>query len=81
MLSRMSRKLRVAVWGVGHLGKFHARIWSEHPRAELLKLGALHATYVTKQIAEAKSSKFVQLALGHYKQLLPLHQWLCANLK
>lgn len=32
----MSRKLRVAVYGVGHLGKFHARIWREHPRAELV---------------------------------------------
>jgi predicted dehydrogenase len=32
----MSRKLRVAVWGVGHLGKFHARIWKEHPLAELV---------------------------------------------
>ncbi|MBM3975365.1 MAG: Gfo/Idh/MocA family oxidoreductase [Planctomycetes bacterium] len=32
----MERKLRVAVYGVGHLGKFHARIWREHPRAELV---------------------------------------------
>lgn len=32
----MSRKLRVAVIGAGHLGKFHARIWKAHPRAELV---------------------------------------------
>ena len=29
------RRLRVAVVGVGHLGKFHARIYAEHPLAEL----------------------------------------------
>jgi predicted dehydrogenase len=27
---------RVAVAGVGHLGKIHARIWNEHPEAELV---------------------------------------------
>lgn len=30
------RRLRVAVIGVGHLGKFHARIYRENPRAELV---------------------------------------------
>jgi predicted dehydrogenase len=34
----MSRKLRTAVIGVGHLGKFHARIHKENPRAELVGL-------------------------------------------
>lgn len=29
------RRLRVAVVGVGHLGKFHARIYAEHPLADL----------------------------------------------
>jgi predicted dehydrogenase len=28
--------LRVAVVGVGHLGRVHARIWAEHPEAELI---------------------------------------------
>lgn len=32
------RKLRVAVIGVGHLGKFHAKIYAEHPGAELVCL-------------------------------------------
>ena len=31
----MSRLPRIAVVGVGHLGKIHARIWAENPRAEL----------------------------------------------
>ncbi len=30
------RLLRVAVCGVGHLGKIHARIWAEHPEAQLV---------------------------------------------
>ena len=30
--------LRVAVVGVGHLGSYHARIWSAHPDAELVAL-------------------------------------------
>jgi predicted dehydrogenase len=32
------RRLRVAVVGVGHLGKFHARIYAAHPGAELVAL-------------------------------------------
>lgn len=31
-----ARRLRVAVLGVGHLGRIHARILAAHPRAELL---------------------------------------------
>ncbi len=31
-----ARALRVAVVGVGHLGRIHARIYSEHPGAELV---------------------------------------------
>lgn len=34
----MSRRLRTAVIGVGHLGKFHARIHKANPRAELVGL-------------------------------------------
>jgi len=30
------RKIRVAAIGVGHLGQHHARIYSEHPRADLV---------------------------------------------
>lgn len=33
-----TRPLRVAVIGVGHLGKFHARIYRENPRAELVAI-------------------------------------------
>lgn len=32
----IGRKLRVAVVGVGHLGQHHARIYAEHPSAELV---------------------------------------------
>jgi len=32
----MSEKIKVAVIGVGYLGKFHAKIYSEHPDVELI---------------------------------------------
>ena len=32
----MSEKVKVAVIGVGYLGKFHAKIYSEHPDVELV---------------------------------------------
>ena len=32
----MTEKLKVAVIGVGYLGKFHARIYSEHPDVDLI---------------------------------------------
>ena len=32
----MKPKLRVAVIGVGHLGRFHAKIYAENPLAELV---------------------------------------------
>ncbi len=34
--ARGNRRLKVAVIGAGHLGKFHARIYKENPRAELV---------------------------------------------
>ncbi len=34
--AKTSRRLRVAVLGAGHLGKFHAKIYAEHPGAELV---------------------------------------------
>jgi predicted dehydrogenase len=36
--ARPRERLRVAVIGVGHLGKFHARIYKENPGAELVAL-------------------------------------------
>ncbi len=33
---RRGERLRVAVVGVGHLGRIHARIWAAHPEAELV---------------------------------------------
>ncbi len=32
----MTKKIRVAVIGVGYLGKFHARIYSQHPDVDLI---------------------------------------------
>lgn len=34
--SNAGRRARVAVVGVGHLGKFHARIYTENPRSQLV---------------------------------------------
>ncbi|HJP01823.1 MAG TPA: Gfo/Idh/MocA family oxidoreductase [Planctomycetota bacterium] len=36
MAGAAKRSFRVAVAGVGHLGKIHARIWNEQPEAELV---------------------------------------------
>lgn len=35
-MSTSPKRLKVAVIGVGHLGKFHAKIYRENPRAELV---------------------------------------------
>ncbi len=49
----------------------------EHPRADLLKFGALHAGVTLQpRPAELDSAKFVTTCAGHFKKLLPLHRWL-----
>ena len=55
------RKLRVAVIGVGHLGRFHAKIHAENPRAELV--GVVDASPErARQIAEeAKTRAFASI--------------------
>lgn len=48
----MSRRLRVAVVGVGHLGSVHARIYSQHPEAELVGVVDVDGERATKVGAE-----------------------------
>ena len=58
----MSAPLRVAVVGVGRLGAIHARIWAEHPEAELVavvdrdaeRAGALADELSCRSVADAR---------------------------
>jgi predicted dehydrogenase len=56
------RKLRTAVVGVGHLGRFHAQIYCEHPLAELV--GVVDSSLERAQLiaAEARTQAFTDVA-------------------
>lgn len=50
---------------------------ADHPRGDLLRHNALHAsTTVTPTPAEVHSAKLVGLCRDHFKKMLPLHRWL-----
>lgn len=50
---------------------------AEHPRADLLRHGSLHASIELRPLpAELHSAKFVGLCVRHFKKLSPLHRWL-----
>ena len=51
----MSEKIKVAVIGVGYLGKFHARIYAEHPQVELVGVVDTHTQQV-EEIAKQYST-------------------------
>jgi predicted dehydrogenase len=59
-----NRRLRVAVLGVGHLGKLHAKIYAENPRAELVCVVDPQADR-----ARAVASEFRCQAFEHPSQL------------
>lgn len=49
----------------------------DHPRADLLKHGALHAGVTLRPLPQdVHSAKLATLCAGHFKKLLPLHRWL-----
>ncbi|MBK8179797.1 MAG: Gfo/Idh/MocA family oxidoreductase [Planctomycetes bacterium] len=50
--------LRVAVIGVGHLGRFHAKIHAENPRAELLGVVDANPERAASIAAEARTRAF-----------------------
>jgi predicted dehydrogenase len=52
------RRLRVAVVGVGHLGQHHARIYSEHPGAELVAICDTDRE-AAKRVAKAHRTEIV----------------------
>ncbi len=60
----MSRPLRVAVVGVGHLGSIHARIYAAHPGAELAYVVDTH-----RDRAEAIASEHGARALSDVREL------------
>ena len=51
----MPEKIKVAVIGVGYLGKFHARIYSEHPDVDLIGVVDTHSGQV-EEIASQYST-------------------------
>lgn len=61
-MSAPERPVRVAVVGVGHLGKFHARIYAENPRAELLAVVDPNGEKARALATECKTSAFESLA-------------------
>lgn len=54
----MTEKIKVAVIGVGYLGKFHARIYSEHPHVELVGVVDTHSDQARKIAADYSTSPF-----------------------
>lgn len=58
------KKLKIGVIGVGHLGKHHARVYSELPQAELYAVCDIDQNKCT-----AISNSFNSNALGDYKDL------------
>jgi len=59
-----TRPLRVAVVGVGHLGKIHARIYAQHPAAELVAV-----VDVDEERARATAEEHGVAALGSVDDL------------
>ena len=57
----MSRKIRVGVAGVGHMGKEHARIYSELPEAELVGVHDSDPETARKIAAKCKTRAFASL--------------------
>ena len=54
----------------------------DHPRADLLRHGALHAGSTLEPLPdELHSAKFVGLCVRHFKKLVPLHGWLVDQLQ
>lgn len=49
---------------------------TEHPRAELLRHGALFASLETPHTAELGSAALVELSLSNFARMAPLHAWL-----
>lgn len=77
-LGSLTAKLEKAGYDVGgeHYKKVPKGYDPDHPRARLLRYNALHAGIEMPLPAEVHSAKLVTLCAGHYKKLLPLHQWL-----
>ena len=57
----MSRKIRVGVAGVGHMGKEHARIYAELPEAELIGVHDSDPETARKIAAKCKTRAFASL--------------------
>ena len=57
----MSRKIRVGVAGVGHMGKEHARIYAELPEAELVGVHDSDPETARKISAKCKTRAFASL--------------------
>lgn len=65
---RVEKPLRVAVIGVGHLGRHHARIFSQIPHVELR-----YVVDIRKDRASSTASMFGGIPLQDYRKI-PLHE-------
>jgi uncharacterized protein (TIGR02453 family) len=79
-LAKLVTKLEKAGYEVGErrYKKVPAGYASDHPRAELLTFGALHAGIEMPVSPAVHSGELVGVCATHYKKLLPLHEWLVA---
>jgi predicted dehydrogenase len=59
------RKIKVGVVGVGHLGKIHARVYSELPQAELTTI-----VDANKSVAQEVSAKYKAKALYDHREAI-----------
>ena len=79
-LTAIVADLRAGGYFVG--GESYKRLPSgvppDHPRASLLKHGALFANRETKHPPELGTAAFPELVLEHFVRMAPLHTWLVA---
>ena len=71
----MSTKLKVAVIGVGSLGKEHARIYAELAAAGRIEFAGVHdsAPFTAARIAEKLGVRRISLSITHTAELGMAH--------
>jgi uncharacterized protein (TIGR02453 family) len=79
-LAKVVTKVRSAKYAVGgeSYKKTPRGVAETHPRATLLKHGALHAGWEGKHPRELHSPKIIDVLIEHYAAVSPLHEWLVA---
>jgi uncharacterized protein (TIGR02453 family) len=80
-LEKAAKKVEAAGYDLG--GDHYKRVPSgfppDHPRAALLRHNGVYAGTEMKLPAEARTAKFPAFCAAHYKKMVPLMDWLTAN--